>query len=135
MALSSIEADYMALTKCTSKAIWLCRLLNDLKFPITFPTTIFCDNQSTIAMLDTNKFHNRTNHIDIQYCFAHEQLFPQQTQVQYCTIAKKLADIMTKALGCDKHFYLLEQLSLFGTDRIKVLNRSTFIYHRIKTKS
>lgn len=82
-------------------------------------------------MLDTNKFHNRTKHIDIQYCFAHEQLFAQQIQVQYCTIEKMLADIMTKALaralGCDKHFYLLEQLGLFGTDRIKVLNRSTFI--------
>jgi hypothetical protein len=118
VALSSTEAEYMALTKCTTEAIWLRRLLNDLKFPITSPTTILCDNQSAIAMLDTNKFHKRTKHIDIQYHFVREQLSAQQIKVQHCSIKDMVAEIMTKPLRCDKHFYLLEQLGVFGGESI-----------------
>ena len=108
----------MALTKCTTKAIWLHRLLNDLKFPITSPTTILCDNQSAIAMLDTNKFHNQTKHIEIPYHFVREQLLAQQIKVQHCSTKDMVADIMTKPLGLDKHFYLLEQLGVFGRESI-----------------
>jgi kynurenine formamidase len=69
-------------------------------------------------MLDTNKFHNWTKHIDIQYHFVREQLSTQQIKVQHCSTKDMVADIMTKPLGCDKHFYLLKQLGVFGGESI-----------------
>ncbi|OAE36026.1 hypothetical protein AXG93_2535s1020 [Marchantia polymorpha subsp. ruderalis] len=46
VALSSTEAEYMALSKAGAEAMWLRELLTDLGFELE-STTIFCDNQST----------------------------------------------------------------------------------------
>jgi hypothetical protein len=67
-ALSSIEAKYMALMKANTKTTWICHLFVDLGFlKDDAPTTLFCDNRSTIISIDTIKFHDWTKHIDIQF--------------------------------------------------------------------
>jgi len=67
-ALSSIEVKYMALMKANTKTIWICHLLIDLGFlKDDTPTTLFCDNRSTITSIDIIKFHDWTKHIDIQF--------------------------------------------------------------------
>ena len=50
MALSSAEAEYIAATDASCEAIWLRRILSDLQESQQLPTTIHCDNMSTIAM-------------------------------------------------------------------------------------
>ena len=46
-----------------------CWLLTELKFPLTTPSTIFSDNQSSIAIAHHPEFHTRTKHIDISTHF------------------------------------------------------------------
>ena len=54
MALSTSEAEYMALGSSVQEAIWLQRLLTDLKINTAKPTNILEDNQSAIAMCNKN---------------------------------------------------------------------------------
>lgn len=70
MALSSTEAEYIALTQATKEAIWLRFLLEELGFKQEGTTRIHEDNQSAIAIAKNPIQHARTKHIDIQYHFV-----------------------------------------------------------------
>ena len=67
VALSTAEAEYVALAAATQEALWLKQLIAELTFSNTTPTTIFEDNQSAIAMTHNPQFHGRSKHIDIKY--------------------------------------------------------------------
>ena len=48
VALSSTEAEYRGVPVATCEAIWLKPLLKDLQEEVSDPTTIYCDNLSSI---------------------------------------------------------------------------------------
>ena len=48
VALSSTEAEYQGATVATCEAVWLKRLLKDLQVKVSDPTTIYCENLSSI---------------------------------------------------------------------------------------
>ncbi|XP_047318516.1 uncharacterized protein LOC124921861 [Impatiens glandulifera] len=57
VALSSAKVEYIACTDAACKAIWLQRILKDMKFEQCEPTIIHCDNMSAIAMTKNLVFH------------------------------------------------------------------------------
>ena len=67
VALSTAEAEYVALSTATQEAIWLRRLLTDVGEPLEEPIVIHEDNQGAIAMAKNPVGHARTKHIDIRY--------------------------------------------------------------------
>lgn len=72
VALSTMEAEYMAISYATRHAIWLRALLAELTFTQDGPTTINADNQSAIALSKDNVNHSRSKHIDIRHHFIRE---------------------------------------------------------------
>ena len=68
MALSTAEAEYMALASATQQ------LLSDLKSKPTGPMLILEDNQATICMAKNSQYHGRAKHIDIKYHFIRENV-------------------------------------------------------------
>ena len=96
---SSCEAELFALAEATSDVIWLRRLLSDLGFPQTNPSPIYQDNQSSIEILKTNKYHTRIRHIDNNYFFARQRYLSKEIVPIYCPSEEMPADIFTKALG------------------------------------
>ena len=71
VALSTVEAEYMALSVATQEAIWL-RQLEELGMKDAGPTLIYEDNQGAISMAKNPVFHKRTKHIQIRYHFVRE---------------------------------------------------------------
>ena len=71
MALSSTEAEYMALTQGVKESIWLQAILRDLgALPhLDEIRNINVDNQGAMALARNAEYHSRTKHIDIQYYF------------------------------------------------------------------
>lgn len=70
VALSTAEAEYVALSSAAQEAVWLRRLSTELGSPPKSPTVIFEDNQSAIAMARNPQFHGRAKHIDIRHHFV-----------------------------------------------------------------
>ena len=70
VALSTAEAEYIALGSATQEAIWLNQLLTDLKIDTKGSIEILEDNQSAIAMAKNSIGHKRTKHIDIKHHFS-----------------------------------------------------------------
>lgn len=59
IAQSTAEAEYMALCATANQAIWLRRLLEDLRFCSQEGVPIYCDNQSAIAIGKNPVQHKR----------------------------------------------------------------------------
>lgn len=47
-ARSNVEAEYRAMPHGVCELLWLKMLLSNLKFPISHPMRLFCDNKATI---------------------------------------------------------------------------------------
>ena len=97
VALSTTEAEYMALTLAAKQALWIKTFLNELQRPKEIK--IFGDNQAAIFLAKNAGLHKRSKHIDIQYHFIREKLQNKEFQLEFCTSSENLADIVTKGLA------------------------------------
>ena len=68
VALSTAEAEYIALAGASQETTWLKQLNTDL-IGTSDPITIFEDNQSAISIAKNPQFHGRVKHINIKYHF------------------------------------------------------------------
>ena len=67
MALSSMEAEYMAASQAACEAIWMRKILVGLFGSHLDPSVIHCDNQSCIKLSINPVFHDRYKYIDIWF--------------------------------------------------------------------
>eukprot|EP01018_Ginkgo_biloba_P027335 Gb_24906 [translate_table: standard] len=109
VSLSTAEAEYIATTLATCQTVWLRRVLVDLKQEQSMATTIYCDNNSTIAMTKNPVFHGRTKHIDIRHHFIRDPVEDGQVELRFCRSSDQLADVFTKALS-KENFERLRQM-------------------------
>jgi hypothetical protein len=102
IALSTAEAEYIALTAVAREVLYLCSLLTELYEEVTLPIPIYCDNQGAIALASNHKFHARTKHVDLRYHFIRKQVSEGIFDLQYCPTEENIADAFTKALPCPR---------------------------------
>ena len=111
VALSSTEAEYMAISDASREAIWLRSLLKDLKFPQQSATTIFEDNQGCIALAENPVHHKRTKHIDVRYHFIRNQLQKGTITLKWLDSSSMIADMLTKPLVASVFSHLAHTLA------------------------
>lgn len=112
VALSSMEAEYMATSLATREALWLQTLFAELGLPYSGPTTLYVDNRSAIDFSKNSGFHARSKHIDIQHHFVREKIISNEITIIHCASEDNLADILTKALPMPKHQDLTTRLGM-----------------------
>lgn len=98
VALSTSEAEYIALSLATQEAIWLRGLINSIGSADNLPTMMYEDNQGAIGLAKNPIGHSRTKHIDIRYHYVREAIQDRSIELSYCASKKMIADICTKAL-------------------------------------
>ena len=103
VALSSMEAEYMALCLATQEAVWLIELMHNLNFMRTNPITIFEDNQATIEFSNHNLHHAKSKHIQQRYHYTRESVKRGHITLAYVPTSENPADIMTKPLPPSTH--------------------------------
>lgn len=109
VALSSCEAEYMALSLAAQEAIYLSSFLRSIMNNDT-NVKIGVDNQGAIALLKNPIVSNRSKHIDIRYHFVREQYSSGFIDVYYIPTAENVADIMTKLSTKHKLFHFKKML-------------------------
>lgn len=82
VALSSTEAEYVALATAATELIWLKELLDDMGVKIEIPVVMFEDNQSVIYLLDKWE-HKRLKHVDVKYNFVRDLCMNGIVDVKY----------------------------------------------------
>jgi hypothetical protein len=113
VALSSTEAEYIALTQAVKELVWITRLFDDLGITdVVNRNIIYEDNQGAIALAKNPEYHARTKHIDIQYHFIRECVEKGKVTLEYCETAKMVADALTKPLSKHRHQEMVERMGL-----------------------
>ena len=109
VALSSTEAEYMALSAATSEVRWTLMLLQEM-IQLTAPVDLFCDNQSAVAIVRSDKYSERTKHIDTRHHFIKQFIRDGSINLQWISTEDQLADLLTKTLGRVRHTDLTNRL-------------------------
>ena len=112
VALSTAEAEYVALSAATQEVIWLRRLFTDVGVPPEGPTIIHEDNQGAIAMAKNPVGHARTKHIDIRHHFVREGVQNGAIVLKYIATDEMIADMLTKPLPKHRFEKLVTELGM-----------------------
>jgi len=93
VALSSVEAEYIAACEVSREVVWLRKLLSDLFEGPMDPTMIHCDNTSCIRFSKDLVFHGKTKHINSKYHYIWKLVQDCVLQLQYISANEQVADI------------------------------------------
>ncbi|XP_076881039.1 secreted RxLR effector protein 161-like [Bidens hawaiensis] len=96
VALSSCEAEYMAVSAAACQAVWLRELISELFDKETPVVVLRIDNTSAIALVKNPVFHGRTKHIKSRYHYIQECVDREEVGVEHVSGVKQCADILTK---------------------------------------
>lgn len=102
VAMSSVEAECMALSEAAKETIYLRSFLSVIVGK-SQSTVLLCDNQSAGLMAKNPVFHERTKHIDIRHHFVRYSVEKGDVKIEYLPTEKMPADILTKGLSMPKH--------------------------------
>ncbi|KMQ86075.1 gag-pol polyprotein [Lasius niger] len=103
VALSTTEAEYMALSAGCQEAMWLRALVRDLQpLLVSSPTELYNDNKGAIDLVKNGGYRSRTKHIDIRHHFIREMNENSEIVVNYLPTTEMIADALTKGLYASK---------------------------------
>lgn len=111
VALSTAEAEYMALCDAAKEAMFIRNFFREcLDSSICIP--IFNDNQSALKLCLNQMFHSKSKHIDLRHHFVRQAVSEGVIQIQYLSTQNMIADILTKALTSEKHYNCVKAIGL-----------------------
>ena len=93
VALSTAEAEYIAMASTAQESVWLRQLIAELTNSPEAPILIYEDNQSAIAMTKNPQFHGHAKHIDIKHHYIRQQVAQGMIMLEYCPTDEMTADI------------------------------------------
>ncbi|KAF8783500.1 Retrovirus-related Pol polyprotein like [Argiope bruennichi] len=110
IALSSMEAEFIALTESVKCIIWYSRILKELNLIDFEIPEVYCDNQAAIHFSKNNVENNKTKHIDIKYKFVQKLLSENEFYLKHINSKKNLADFLTKPLVKEKLYSVIKHI-------------------------
>ncbi|XP_048485493.1 uncharacterized protein LOC119691901 isoform X3 [Plutella xylostella] len=121
VALSSTEAEYMALSSAIQEAMWLKQLQEDFWPSLSNDSfDVYCDNQSALSIAGHDVYHARSKHIDVRYHFIREKIEAKQISLKYQCSEDMVADALTKGLQRLKHDRHLSTMGLRSGEGVEV---------------
>ena len=96
VALSSMEAEYIALSSACQERTWLVRLLSDLQMLSYDGHVVHEDNQGALAFSRNPTSHQRSKHIDVRHHYVRDMVRSGDVHLVYCPSGQMLADMLTK---------------------------------------
>nr|GEW21544.1 ribonuclease H-like domain-containing protein [Tanacetum cinerariifolium] len=101
-AMSSAEAEYVALSASCAQVMWMRTKLKYYGFNYN-KIPLYCDSQSAIAISCNPVQHSRTKNIYTRYHFIKEQVKNGIIELHFVRTEYQLADMFTKALPKDRY--------------------------------
>nr|GEV51248.1 retrovirus-related Pol polyprotein from transposon TNT 1-94 [Tanacetum cinerariifolium] len=108
---SSAEAEYVSLSACCAKVLWMRTRLTDYGFYFD-KIPMYCDSKAATAISCNPVQHSRTKHIDVRYHFIKEKVENGIIELFFVETEYQLADLFTKALSKDRFKYLFRRVGM-----------------------
>ncbi|GKC47759.1 hypothetical protein Tco_1065481 [Tanacetum coccineum] len=110
-AMSSAEAEYVALFASCAQVLWMRTQLKDYGFNYN-KISFYYDSQSAIAISCNPVQHSCTKHIHTRYHFIKEQVENGIIELYFVRTEYQLADMFTKALPEDRFQYPVRRIGM-----------------------
>ncbi|GJV15179.1 retrovirus-related pol polyprotein from transposon TNT 1-94 [Tanacetum coccineum] len=122
IAISSTEAEYIALSGCCALVLWMRSQLTDYGLGFN-KIPMYCDNKSAIALCCNNVQHSRSKHIDIRFHFIKEQVKKGVVELYFVNTEYQLVNNFTKALSRERIEFLINKLGIqsFTPETLKLV--------------
>ena len=101
VALSTTEAEYMAMVEAVKEGIWLKSLIEEFGYEQK-SVDVWCDSQSALCIAKNNVHHERTKHISRKMHFIRDIIAQGDVKVLKIATEKNPADMLTKVLPLEK---------------------------------
>ena len=100
VALSTCNAEFVALSELVCECIWIQSLLGELKIKHMQykPALIFCDNKGACAFATNICTHDANKHIDIKHYHVRDHIEDKTIILDHIPSTHNLADGYTKPL-------------------------------------
>ena len=101
---ASTHAEYYALADCVSELLPIKNFLAELNLNVDSPSPIiYEDNSGALCLGKNGKFSKNSKHIDISVHFVSDFVKKGIVALQKVDSSENSADLLTKALGSNKH--------------------------------
>ncbi|GJW64249.1 hypothetical protein Tco_0116133 [Tanacetum coccineum] len=124
-AMSSAEAEYVALSAGCAQVMWMRTQLKDYGFNYN-KIPLYCDSQSAIAISCNPVQHSHIKHIHTRYHFIKERVENGIIKLYFVRTEYQLADMFTKALLEDRFQYLVRRIG--GSSKLNLPDHMYSIY-------
>lgn len=98
IALSSAEAEYVALTEAGKEATWLTQLYRDMDVPTDGPVVLKTDSQSAMILAHNPEHHPKTKHIAVKQHYIRHLVSSKVVELEHLPDVKQPADLLTKSV-------------------------------------
>mmetsp|Transcript_27065 Transcript_27065/g.43749 ORF Transcript_27065/g.43749 Transcript_27065/m.43749 type:complete len:233 (-) Transcript_27065:2580-3278(-) len=98
VAMSSGEAEYIALSDICRELVYVTQLLQEFKMKIPKPVPVYCDSQAAISIAAKPGFTQKGKNIRIEYHNVRDNYQTKQICINKIPGEDNPADILTKAL-------------------------------------
>ena len=99
VALSTCQAEYIALAHCVQDVIYLRQLLGELNVGgTTAASAVYCDNRSAKQGVETGSFSSKMRHVAIKYHFVRDHVEKGDIRVEWIQSSDNRSDVFTKPL-------------------------------------
>ena len=106
VALSSCEAEIMALSEAAKEGIFLRCFLEELGLGSGTPTSLATDNKAARDLAYNPEHHDKTKHIERRHFYVRELVENEELIVPFVSTVANMADFFTKPLTGDSFFRL-----------------------------
>ena len=124
VATSTTNAEYVALSEATCEAIWLQKLISDLRFDQIhyYPATLHCDNTGALALAHQAAHNKRSKHIDLKYHHIRDHVNQGTVILNHVKSNENIADGYTKSLSKVLFNNFIKQLTRTSKDQYHQIN-------------
>jgi hypothetical protein len=107
VAMSTTEAEYVAVAEAAKEALWLTGLVKELGIQ-QVGVPLYCDNQNAIYLAKNQVYHARTKHIDVRFHKIRELVATGELLLEKVHTSENAADMLTKPITTDKFKHCLD---------------------------
>jgi hypothetical protein len=114
VALSTVEAEYVAVVACCAQLLWMKQTLSDYSCEFS-KIPLLCDNESAIKLANNLVQHSRTKHIDVRHHFLRDHEAKGDISLRHVSTEMQLVDIFTKPLDEQRFCALRSELNILDS--------------------
>lgn len=115
VALSSTEAEYMAVSLASQEESWLRQFCDEIfGSKLSKPTNIYCDNRSALNLANSDAYHVRTKHIDVRHHYVRNKIVNGDILIKPISTNEMVADCLTKNMTVEKQSFCTTRMGLIN---------------------